>query len=75
MEDPADHGIDARTMGWSRVYAFQPGRNTQGVVVVRDGVIVAEWYAGGADQDSWAASWSMAKSFTSALIGIAIDEA
>ena len=74
VEEPADHGVDARTMGWSRVYAFQPGRNTQGVVVVRDGVIVAEWYAGGADQDSWAASWSMAKSFTSALIGIAIDD-
>ncbi|HEY3142720.1 MAG TPA: serine hydrolase [Acidimicrobiales bacterium] len=28
----------------------------------------------GANQDSWAASWSMAKSFTSALIGIAIED-
>jgi CubicO group peptidase (beta-lactamase class C family) len=56
------------------VYAFQDGRNTQGVVVIRDGAIVAEWYAPGRDQDSWGASWSMAKSFTSALIGIAIAD-
>ncbi|MEO6987685.1 MAG: serine hydrolase, partial [Aquihabitans sp.] len=48
--------------------------NTQGVVVVHDGAIVSEWYADGSDQDSWAASWSVAKSFSSALIGIAIDE-
>lgn len=48
--------------------------NTQAVVVVHGGVIVAEWYADGASEDSWAASWSMAKSFTSALIGIAIED-
>lgn len=69
VEDPADHGMHAHTMGWSRLYAFADGRNTQGVVVVRHGVIVAEWYEPGAGPDSWAASWSMAKSVTSALIG------
>lgn len=74
VADPAEHGMDAYTLGWSRLYAFAEGRNTQGVVVIRGGEIVAEWYAPGADQDSWAASWSMAKSFTSALIGIAIDD-
>lgn len=71
---PESQGIDPAALEEARTYAFTEGRNTQGVVVVHDGVIVAEWYAPDADQDSWAASWSMAKSVTSALIGIAIDD-
>lgn len=74
VEAPEDHGMDAATLEEARTYAFAEGNNTQSVVVVRDGVIVAEWYADGIDQDSWAASWSMAKSVTSALIGIAIED-
>jgi len=74
VEDPAAHGMDATVLDQAREYAFAPGRNTQGVVVVRDGVIVGEWYAPGATKDSYGASWSMAKSFTSALIGIALAE-
>jgi CubicO group peptidase (beta-lactamase class C family) len=74
VASPEDHGIDADTLEQARTYAFADGKNTQGVVVVHQGEIVAEWYADDADQDSWAASWSMAKSFTSALIGIAIDD-
>jgi CubicO group peptidase (beta-lactamase class C family) len=74
VEAPADHGLDPATLGQARTYAFAEGRNTQGVVVVRDGVIVAEWYADGAGPDSWVASWSVAKSFTSATVGIAIEE-
>jgi len=37
-------------------------------------VIVAEWYEPGRDETSWAASWSAAKSFASALVGIAIGQ-
>ncbi|MEZ5177116.1 MAG: serine hydrolase [Acidimicrobiales bacterium] len=74
VADPADHGMDAATLEKAKDYAFQDSKNTQGVVVVRGGEIVAEWYAPGEDRDSWAASWSMAKSTYSALIGIAIDE-
>ncbi len=66
--------MDATVLDGAREYAFQEGKNTQGVVVTRRGVLVAEWYADGAGPDSYAASWSMAKSFTSALIGIALDE-
>ncbi len=53
---------------------------TQGVVVIHGGAIVAERYAAdprnGApkDEKSWAASWSMAKSFSSTLVGILIDQ-
>lgn len=66
--------MDSALLERAREYAFQDGRNTQGVVVTRGGVIVAEWYAGGSDAESWAASWSVAKSFSSALVGIAIGE-
>jgi CubicO group peptidase (beta-lactamase class C family) len=74
VHPPGDEGMDPEVLDRARDYAFGQGMNTQGVVVVRHGVIVAEWYADGADDSSWAASWSVAKSFTSALIGIAIDE-
>jgi len=74
VEAPEDHGMDPATLEEARTYAFAEGRNTQGVVVVRDGLIVAEWYADGAGPDSWVASWSVAKSFASATVGIAIDE-
>ena len=74
VEAPEDHGMDPDTLEGAQEYAFTDGMNTQGVVVVHEGVIVAEWYAEGADQDSWAASWSMAKSYTSALVGIAIED-
>jgi CubicO group peptidase (beta-lactamase class C family) len=74
VADPADHGFDPAGLEEARAYAFAPGRETQGVVVVHGGEIVAEWYADGADADSWAASWSVAKSFTSAVVGIAVEE-
>jgi len=74
VETPAEQGMDAATLDGARAYAFQDGKNTQGVVVTRRGVLVAEWYEDGRGPDSYAASWSMAKSFTSALIGIALDE-
>jgi CubicO group peptidase (beta-lactamase class C family) len=74
VADPADHGIDPAGLEAARAYAFEPEHHTQGVVVIRGGEIVGEWYAEGADADSWAASWSVAKSFTSATTGIAIDE-
>ena len=66
--------MDSLILDGARAYAFQPGKNTQGVVVTRRGTLVAEWYADNRDAKSYAASWSMAKSFTSALVGIAIHE-
>ncbi len=74
VEDPDDRSISDAALEEVRSYAFADGRNTQGMVIVHDGAIVAEWYADGADADSWGASWSVAKSFTSALIGIAVEE-
>jgi CubicO group peptidase (beta-lactamase class C family) len=71
---PAEHDMDETELESALDYAFTEGRNTQGVVVVRDGVIVAERYDDRADETSWATSWSVAKSVTSALVGIALEE-
>ena len=46
---------------------------TQCVVVVRGGHIVAEWYAPGVAPTQAQKSWSVAKSYASTLVGIAVD--
>jgi CubicO group peptidase (beta-lactamase class C family) len=53
----------------------EPGkrrRGTRAVIVVHDGKIVAERYAEGFNSNSRLAGWSMAKSITSALVGILV---
>ena len=67
-------GLDAEKFQKVVDYAFGEGQNTQGLVVVRHGSIVFERYTKGSDKDSIATSWSTAKSFTSALAGIAIEK-
>jgi CubicO group peptidase (beta-lactamase class C family) len=46
---------------------------TQGVVLIKNGQLVGERYAQGYDKNSYGTSWSMAKSFYAALIGVSID--
>ena len=46
---------------------------TMGAVLIKDGYIVKEQYANGFDENSFGTSWSTAKSFYAALIGISID--
>jgi CubicO group peptidase (beta-lactamase class C family) len=74
VEAPEKHGMDSAVLDGTRAYAEPAERNTLGVVVVRHGVIVAEWYFNGQNDQSQADSWSMSKSVTSALIGIAMDD-
>ncbi len=71
---PAEQGMDPTILEGARTYAFQDGKNTQGVVVTRRGVLVAEWYTEGKGPDSYAGSWSVAKSIVSSLIGMAIED-
>ena len=47
----------------------------QSVLVSKYGLTIGERYAIGYDKDSYGTSWSVAKSFYSAAIGVAIDEA
>lgn len=48
--------------------------NTSALLVIKDDAIVFERYAHGDTRDSLHTSFSVAKSFVSALVGIAIDE-
>ncbi len=52
---------------------FLRSSETTGLLVARDGAIVHEAYDEGYDERSLATSFSVAKSFTSALVGIAIE--
>lgn len=70
---PDQQGLRREGLDQALDYAFQAGKHTQGVVIVRHRSIVAERYEEGRDRSAFAASWSMAKSVTSALVGIAID--
>ncbi|MEC8755607.1 MAG: serine hydrolase [Pseudomonadota bacterium] len=47
---------------------------TQAVVISKRGYVIGERYANGYDNNSLGTSWSVAKSFYAALVGIAIEE-
>ncbi len=53
---------------------FLEDNHTASFIVIRDGTILYEEYFNGYHRDSIVPSFSMAKSFVSALVGIAIDE-
>ena len=80
--DPETVGVDKVKLQKAIDYAFEDvvvegvakAQNTQGLVIIRHGTIIAERYALGSNKDSIATSWSTAKSFTSALTGIAIQK-
>lgn len=71
---PEAVGMDTAKLNTALAYAATPAFNTEGIVVVKNGYIVAEAYMGNFKKDQEHISHSMAKSFTSALIGIAIDK-
>lgn len=53
---------------------FLAASGTGGLLVVQDGQIVFERYSLGTDSETRFTSWSVAKSFTSALTGLAIQD-
>ena len=60
-------------------YAFtepgpNPTRRTRAVVVVHDGRLVAERYAGGFGRESALAGWSMSKTAVNALVGVLVRD-
>ena len=67
-------GMDKSKLDQALDYAFVENRNTQAVVIIRHGVIVAEKYSDDKNRFSLATSWSTAKSFTSALIGMVVEQ-
>ncbi len=74
---PAEPPAAAVEAAIERAFA-EPGpprrRQTRAVVVVQDGRLVAERYAPGYGPETPMLSWSMAKSVTAALVGLAAED-
>lgn len=71
--DPAMLGFDPAKL--DDALAYNPASlKTEALLVIRHGYIAAEKYFGSFTQTSRHQSFSMAKSFTSALIGVMIEE-
>jgi CubicO group peptidase (beta-lactamase class C family) len=77
---PAAHDEDRVRSAWMAdpeagdLESFLVSSRTQAFLVIQDGRVLYEGYFNGFERDSIATSFSVAKSFDSALIGIAIDE-
>ena len=69
---PEEEGVSSEKVNKLLDLSFSDDA-TQAVVVVKNGKIISEKYADGYDIDSHGTSWSMAKSYYAALVGISID--
>lgn len=70
-ELPESYTFDNKT---GDIREFLTRTETTSLIVAQDDTILFEAYEQGYDADSTATSWSVAKSFISALVGIALDE-
>jgi CubicO group peptidase (beta-lactamase class C family) len=70
--DPEDMGFDPDKL--EELAAEAEEADSTCLVVTRDGQIVAEWYWGGTDATTMQEAWSVTKSYTSTLVGIAAAE-
>jgi len=71
LELPATFEFDGQRFETAK---FLSEIEATGLLVLRDGRIVFERYWLGNDATTQAASWSVGKSFVSALVGVAVDE-
>ena len=71
---PEEAGMDSGKLAKVFEYAANPDYKVKSVVIVKDGYIVGEAYFGDSHVGSSHESASMGKSFTSALVGIAIEQ-
>ncbi len=72
--NPEDIGFNNTEFEKVYDYVVNSGVTTRGVIVIKDGYIVGETYFSGLNADSKHDSYSVAKSFTSSLVGIALDK-
>ena len=70
---PEQHGLDPEKLAIANDIA-EEDPFFRSLLVVRNGFLVFENYYHGGAQDQKTEVWSVTKSFTSALVGIAIDE-
>ena len=74
QKTPESIGLDTIEVNQLMDFVKIPEFNTQAAILVQGNYIIAEYYGEGYDKSSLVTSWSVAKSFASTLIGIAIDE-
>ena len=72
--DPAVSRVLGELAGTGDWDTFLAKNHTQAFIVLRNGAVAYESYFNGTQRDSIVTSFSVAKSFASALVGIAIDE-
>ena len=70
---PEEVGMDSIGLMAVYGYAANPNLNTEGLIIIKKGYIVGEAYFQGFSPSTRHDSYSVAKSFSSALIGIAVD--
>jgi CubicO group peptidase (beta-lactamase class C family) len=68
--DPAAHGFDVALL--EDAVAYAQSEESYCLLVVKDGELVLERYFGDASADTPMKSWSVAKSYVSAIVGIAL---
>jgi len=69
---PEAEGMDRNTLIGAFHYAVE--NESRAVLVIRHGYIVGEWYGEGWDEATRQQGFSMTKSFSSALVGMLIDD-
>lgn len=69
---PASQNVDVQGLIQAGRYAINHG--SKGVVVIRNGYLIGEGYATGWNRDTRQTGYSIAKSFTSALYGMLIED-
>ncbi len=72
FDAPENHHMDSAVL--EALHQALPGSGIHGVVTVKDGVVIDQYYQEGYDENSLFQLHSASKSFTSALIGIAVEE-
>ena len=74
IKKPESVGLESSEVDKIMDYIKTPSLNTQAAILIKGNSIVSEFYADGYDKNDLVTSWSVAKSFSSTIIGIAIDE-
>lgn len=72
VDAPENHRMDPAVL--EDLHRVLPASPISAMVIVRDGVLVDEYYAGDYDENTVFEIHSCSKSFTGALVGIAIDQ-
>lgn len=70
---PEEYGLDPSMLQLASNHA-KNNTDADSLLVIKDGYLVFEEYYGSSSRDSITHIWSGTKSFTSALVGVAIDE-